>query len=125
MNFFTVINLNGLRKRTAISSPRVLVSEESEFRLPPENDLGNIEYKVHLVEPSKSRLQHLATQLKWRLNEGQGEAIYELGVLDDGRMQGLEPADLQKTMDSMRIMANSVGASLYIVSHSYKHRRIT
>jgi GTPase len=97
-------------------SPRVLVAEESVYRLPPENDLGNIEYKVHLVEPTQNRLQHLATQLKWRLNEGQGEAIYELGVLDDGRMQGLEPSDLQRTMETMHKMCHSVGASLYIVS---------
>jgi GTPase len=49
--------------------------------LPPEVDShGNIEYKRHLINPSRERFQHLATQLKWRLTEGYGEAMYELGI---------------------------------------------
>lgn len=52
--------------------------------LPPEPQYGNIEYKLKLTNPSKQRLDHLITQLKWRLNEGNGEAIYEIGVTDSG-----------------------------------------
>lgn len=52
--------------------------------LPPEPQFGNIEYKLKLISPSKQRLDHLVTQLKWRLNEGAGEAIYEIGVTDSG-----------------------------------------
>lgn len=52
--------------------------------LPPEPQFGNIEYKLKLLNPSKQRLDHLVTQLKWRLNEGNGEAIYEIGVTDSG-----------------------------------------
>lgn len=54
--------------------------------LPPEPQFGNIEYKLKLINPSKQRLDHLVTQLKWRLNEGNGEAIYEIGVTDSGRV---------------------------------------
>ena len=53
--------------------------------LPPEPQFGNIEYKLKLISPSKQRLEHLVTQLKWRLNEGNGEAIYEIGVTDSGK----------------------------------------
>lgn len=49
-------------------------------KLPPEEEEGNVEYKLKLVAPSESRLQHLVTQLKWRLREGSGEAFYEIGV---------------------------------------------
>ena len=31
---------------------------------------GNIEYKLKLVNPNPSRLEHLVTQMKWRLREG-------------------------------------------------------
>jgi hypothetical protein len=55
--------------------------------LPPEPQFGNIEYKLKLISPSKQRLDHLVTQLKWRLNEGNGEAIYEIGVTDSGEAQ--------------------------------------
>jgi GTPase len=33
-----------------------------------------------LVDPSEDRLHHLTTQLKWRVLEGQGEAIYAIGA---------------------------------------------
>jgi hypothetical protein len=53
--------------------------------LPPEPEFGNVEYKLKLISPSKHRFDHLVTQLKWRLNEGNGEAIYEIGVTDSGK----------------------------------------
>ena len=49
--------------------------------LPPEDAEGNVEYKLKLVEPTDSRFEHLVTQMKWRLREGQGEAIYEIGMI--------------------------------------------
>lgn len=52
--------------------------------LPPEVERGNIEYKLKLIDPSPVRFEHLVTQMKWRLQEGLGEAIYEIGVSDDG-----------------------------------------
>ncbi|CAF3036359.1 unnamed protein product [Rotaria sp. Silwood2] len=48
--------------------------------LPPEPQEGNIEYKLKLVDPNPFRLEHLITQMNWRLQEGQGEALYEIGV---------------------------------------------
>lgn len=55
--------------------------------LPPEPEFGNVEYKLKLISPSKHRFDHLVTQLKWRLNEGNGEAIYEIGVTDSGKRE--------------------------------------
>jgi GTPase len=45
-----------------------------------EDDEGNCEYKLKLVAPSDDRLDHLATQMKWRVLEGKGEAHYRIGV---------------------------------------------
>jgi len=45
---------------------------------------GNIEYKLKLIDPTPKRFEQLVSQLKWRLGEGQGEALYEVGVEDDG-----------------------------------------
>ena len=36
----------------------------------------------------------LCSQMKWRLREGQGEAIYEIGVEDNGLMTGNEQCSL-------------------------------
>ncbi|VDK54968.1 unnamed protein product [Cylicostephanus goldi] len=88
----------------------------AENCLPPEMELGNIEYKVKLVNPSSSRLQHLITQMKWRLREGQGEAIYEVGVEDGGQMSGLSDAELEASLTTLRTMANALGASMVILT---------
>lgn len=58
--------------------------ENISKNLPPEIERGNIEYKLKLIDPSPVRFEHLVTQMKWRLQEGLGEAIYEIGVSDDG-----------------------------------------
>ncbi len=50
-------------------------------------------------------MQHLVTQLKWRLREGQGEAIYEIGVEDNGVCAGLNDADLEASLATLRTMA--------------------
>ncbi|ORX57534.1 P-loop containing nucleoside triphosphate hydrolase protein [Hesseltinella vesiculosa] len=83
--------------------------------LPPEIDHeGNIEYKLKLIDPSEERLEHLITQLKWRLSEGQGEALYELGVSDDGTLSGLSEQEMEATLDTLRRMAAELNANVSI-----------
>lgn len=53
--------------------------EEVVDSLPPEPEQGNIEYKLKLINPCNQRFEHLVTQMKWRLREGHGEAIYQIG----------------------------------------------
>lgn len=53
-------------------------------KLDPELEEGNIEYKRYLFNLTDIRYQQLLTQLQWRLSEGDGEAIYYIGVNDDG-----------------------------------------
>lgn len=71
----------------------------NDNHLPPEPQFGNIEYKLKLISPSKQRLDHLVTQLKWRLNEGEGEAIYEIGVTDSGENYYNLIKDFQNLVD--------------------------
>ena len=89
---------------------------ERAERLSPECDgSGNVEYKLKLVKPSASRLEHLTTQMKWRLAEGGGEAIYELGVDDSGVPTGMTAAELGETLATLRTMAGKLGASLTVL----------
>ncbi|CAO3683901.1 unnamed protein product [Umbelopsis ramanniana] len=84
--------------------------------LPPEIDNeGNIEYKLKLVNPTKERLEHLVTQLKWRLAEGGGEAIYEIGVGDDGSLVGLSDHELELSMQTVNDMASRLDADVSII----------
>lgn len=78
--------------------------------LPPEVEEGNVEYKLKLVNPSPSRLEHLVTQMKWRLQEGDGEAIYEIGVEDNGMFVGLTREELDSSLNTLNVMASKLGA---------------
>ena len=43
--------------------------------------------------------------MKWRLEEGKGEAIYKIGVEDNGTCAGLSDNELESTMNTLRKMA--------------------
>ncbi len=66
---------------------------------------GNVEYKLKLLNPTASRFEHLVTQMKWRLREGHGEAIYEIGVADSGVLQGLTDQEMEDSLSTLRRMA--------------------
>jgi GTPase len=81
----------------------------------PENDEGNIEYKQHLIEPPPERLERLISQMKYRMTEGGGEALYELGVSDHGIPHGLNDEELYKSMETMKTLAEANNAEANIV----------
>ena len=85
-------------------SPNDVLDICSLLALEPEVEEGCHEYKRHLVNPSPERFEELVTQLKWRLAEGQGEAIYEIGVEDDGTLLGLSDTDLRASYDTLKRM---------------------
>lgn len=76
-----------------------------------------ITMQVKLVDPSLNRMQHLITQMKWRLREGQGEAIYEIGVQDDGTIKGLTDKELDASIRTLKSMAAALNASVAVVSY--------
>lgn len=84
-------------------------------QLVPENEEGNVEYKLHLLSPSPSRFTRLVTQLKWRLLEGGGQAYYELGVADSGALIGLGRREMEETLGTLEEMAGEIGASVIVV----------
>lgn len=90
-------------------------SGSEDLWLPPEAAEGNVEYKLKLVSPSQSRLEHLVTQMKWRLREGQGEAIYEIGVEDGGLLVGLSPQEMKASLGTLYRMADKLGATLTVL----------
>ncbi|PVV04713.1 hypothetical protein BB560_000777 [Smittium megazygosporum] len=99
--------LDSLLKRRSI----LCISENDARRgkLLPEADLfGNIEYKFKLVDVTESRISHLSTQLNWRLTEGNGQAIYQIGVLDDGTICGISSAEMFSTLSVIRRMAEQL-----------------
>merc|ERR1719495_677595 len=103
--------MRGVGRSRTFSAP---VDDDYTY-LPPEPQMGNIEYKLKLVNPSATRLQHLITQMKWRLREGNGEAIYEMGVEDNGIMTGLSEEDMDSSLDTLQEMARRLGATVQVL----------
>lgn len=83
--------------------------------LPPEVEEGNIEYKLKLINPTEYRFEHLATQMKWRLQEGRGEAVYQIGVEDNGLLVGLSDEDMKASLRTLCRMAEKVGADITVL----------
>ena len=92
-------------------------SDTNEFAslFEPEDDEGNVEYKQHLVDPTPERFERLISQMKYRLGEGAGEALYEIGVTDIGEPLGLNDLELEKSMETMKNLAQENNAEASVV----------
>lgn len=94
---------------------RRFIDNLDQNKLEPENEIGNVEYKLRLIDPSPARIERLVSQLKWRIREGQGEAIVVIGVQDDGNLVGLTPDEVKSSMETLECMAEKIGATVTIV----------
>lgn len=81
-------------------------------------EVGNVEYKLKLINPTDYRIEHLVTQMKWRLNEGGGEAIYEIGVADNGEMTGLTEDEMSASMKTLNTMASKYASMPCVLGSS-------
>jgi hypothetical protein len=81
-------------------------------RVDPEDDEGNIEYKWRLVDLPDERLEHLVSQMKFRIHEGSGKAYYRIGVRDNGVSHGLTADELLKSIVNLMSMTKQLGAVL-------------
>ncbi|BGO89518.1 hypothetical protein NBRC10512_003979 [Rhodotorula toruloides] len=88
----------------------IAVTDTGTEGLKPEVDhKGHIEYKLKLLPTSLHRMAKLRTQLKWRLIEGGGVAVYELGLLDDGTLVGLNQVDMEESLRTLGQMLAGLG----------------
>ena len=55
-------------------------------RQPPEKDTGNREYKRLLYLKNRKNFPQKATQMLYRIYEGNGDALYLLGIEDNGEI---------------------------------------
>jgi len=82
----------------------------------PEDDHGNIEYKRVLVGKTEERLERLATQMRYRVEEGGGEAIYVIGIEDDGTPYGITDEEFAETFQNLQTIAQKSNYALTLLS---------
>ena len=80
----------------------------------PERDQGNCEYKLKLVDFTLDRVDHLTTQMIFRLNEGCGHAVYKVGVEDNGVVLGISHEAMLQTLSVLFYMARNLNGSIVV-----------
>lgn len=88
---------------------------ELQPHLDPESDDGNIEYKIHIIDLDNKRFNKLATQMKWRVSEGNGHCYYYIGVTDNGVARGISHTCMKKSLENLTNISNYLGYTHEIV----------
>jgi elongation factor 1-alpha len=70
---------------------------------------------LKLEAGSGDRIEKLVTQLNYRLNEGGGEAFYELGITDDGIPVGLTDEEASESLKVIEKITERLGAKFMVV----------
>ncbi|WP_435359082.1 GTPBP1 family GTP-binding protein [Haloarchaeobius sp. DFWS5] len=80
-----------------------------------EQEGGNVEFKERLtrnVHLASGRRESLAAQLRHRVLSGDGEAMYVVGVTDDGGLAGIEPQVFSESLDVLSLLSEEAGAHI-------------
>lgn len=92
-----------------------VVHPTNEFSLDPEIYDGNTEYKL-MIKPDKKRKLGLKTQMGFRLREGNGHAIYWIGIMDNGYALGTIKSIIDESIKHLKDIAESLDARIKILS---------
>ncbi len=91
------------------------MSSRNFYKLTSKGERKNIEFKENLNSDTHlftERKQQLASQMKYRLERGNGEAIYFIGVTDDGHLRGLEKPEMDESLYVLGEIASDVKAKI-------------
>jgi hypothetical protein len=83
-----------------------------------ESYFGNIEYKRFIkyshtnINSKKNRKESLISQLKFRLKEGNGTCIYNIGVDDNGEISDINISDFDESLENIQDMCDSIDANI-------------
>jgi elongation factor 1-alpha len=73
-----------------------------------ENPEGYIEYKWKLINVSNEELEKKQSQMMYRLEEGNGECMYYLGIKDNGKIIGLTNEEYIETIKNLIKIINTI-----------------
>src|SRR3989338_11301880 len=79
-----------------------------------ESDHGHLEYKYKLTDLTPQQIDRLVSQMKYRLNsdEDYGQAVYDIGVTDDGFGLGLNDTEMTESLKNLEIIVLKAGAKI-------------
>ena len=62
-----------------------------------------------------NRIEELTTQMKFRLEEGNGECYYEIGVEDNGNPLGISKEELEISVNVIATLASNLNCQTKII----------
>ena len=80
--------------------------------LSQERDDGNIEYKLKLTNTAKKRVGKIITQMKFRLNEGDGKCMYAIGFTDNGESLGITKDEMDLSIHVMKMATKELKVNI-------------
>ncbi|HMK54373.1 MAG TPA: GTP-binding protein [Methanobacteriaceae archaeon] len=89
--------------------------KDSFYRETRKGERRNIEFKENLTNDhhlKTERKQQLASQMKYRVERGDGEAIYFMGVYDNGHLKGLEKSEMDESLFVLSQIAREAGFTI-------------
>jgi GTPase len=89
----------------------------NDLKISPEKENGNIEYKLKLINTDTDKIQRLASQMRYRMDEGGGEAIYVIGVTDEGGIIGVTNEEFNESFDNLSLAANESNFNVTILTN--------
>jgi len=81
----------------------------------PEKADGNVEYKLKLINKDEDRIESLASQMRFRCDEGNSECIYKIGLQDDGTEVGITEFEFGQTIKILNSMAKKNNYSVNLL----------
>ena len=90
-------------------------------KLEKEKDDGNIEYKRQLINLDNDKINKRMTQMKYRIDEGLGEALYFIGVEDDGTLLGLNENEYRESIYNLELIANKINCTIIKIYETIKN----
>lgn len=78
----------------------------------PEKFYGNREYKRNLLNTNNIIIQKRASQMLFRIIEGNGKALYLIGLDDNGDIVGLNRNELKNSIKLLKIISKEIKAKI-------------
>ncbi|BDZ69700.1 GTPBP1 family GTP-binding protein [Methanobacterium petrolearium] len=91
------------------------MSGKNFAKLTQAGERKNIEFKENLNSKTHlftERKQQLASQMKYRLERGYGEAIYFIGVDDNGQLLGLTQPEMNESLHVLGELAHEINSKI-------------
>ncbi|KAK3828424.1 MAG: GTP binding protein [Benniella sp.] len=80
-----------------------------------QSGINDLSLKEQFLNPTESNVESLQNLFATRIREGSGEALFEIGVEEDGAPMNLTDAEYQTALATVRTAASAVGAEVAVI----------